>query len=364
MPANVYRTANRDFAAYGHNAPAWHRFGHVKDGTYSLEELREATGITDEKLSKVPVYFPVEWDATGKPVRFNEMPEHFVVSRTGLDGDGDGKGVGVVGSIYRPVPIVKALEVPNAIVEGGEAKWDALTLLGERGERFVAMLELADNAVEIRKGDFVYRYLAAMGSHDGSLTNRYIWTQIRGVCANTVAAIVRSMQAGEYTSIRHSGNIDAKHRAAARILANTAAEFERFEEWQRRLLEVELTPAFVEEYAETLFPKPATKATTESGAKRSETIRANKILALKAGVTTEIAMLPQWTATGLAANNGKPVPTMYDLFNGLTRAVDHELINGRDGGNAFEYATLGGGGSEIKRKGIELLANMSGVELK
>jgi phage/plasmid-like protein (TIGR03299 family) len=312
-------------AAYGNNTPAWHGKGNVFEGYATTDEILRRSE-TDWLVQKQPIFLA---DGTQVKGRFA------IVRET------DNKPLGLVKARYAPIQNREAFEFVDFLLAEKQAQWEtAMSLRG--GEQVVGLLKLSDSGVTIRKGDTHYHYLTVVTTHDGSGAARVFPTDVRVVCANTLALAVRDKDAGLTVNVRHTGNILDKAQQAVAVLAQASDEFKAHEEWLRSLLELPLTTNRFNDVASILFPEgeDETKLVTAN--------REGRVLALADAVREEILLLPQFTATTLSQH-----ATAYELFNGVTRYIDHTVGN-KKGANRFEYAVLRGG-SDIKQKAIEAI---------
>jgi hypothetical protein len=225
--------------------------------------------------------------------------------------------------------------------------WDtAISVDG--GSTVAGVVYLPDSGIDLVKGDKHFLYLTVINTHDGSGAMKVFPTDVRVVCANTVAAALNSRDRSLTVNVRHSGSTANKLNEAQRILKQATAEYQRFLEWQGRLTEVHATDAQVVEVATQLFGVAAADASS-----RSKTIIENKVLALKAAVTEERLLL------------ASPDMSAYTVFNGITRVVDHTFGNeGGESRDRFVYAMLPQGtGTKLKTAGIDIVANVFDVPL-
>jgi hypothetical protein len=207
-------------------------------------------------------------------------------------------------------------------------------------------VSLPDSGVEILKGDLHYQYLLVINSHDGSSTLKVFPTDVRVVCANTVEAAVRGRDQKLTISIRHSGDVDKKVSSTRGIIAKARADYAQFLNWEKQLTALPASKTKVEELFDVLFPR-------DEESKRTTTIRNNKIAGILESVHKEQLLLPQYTLT----SGG---PTVYQLFNGMTAWIDHDVGAKKD--DRAEFAMLGGG-NNFKNKAVQSIADVFNVPL-
>lgn len=327
-----------DSGVFGNNLPAWHGLGKVLVHCPTTEEaLREGGLLWD--VEKQPIY---RQTADG---RFEVIPEQFESVRRDRDGH-----LGVVGNKYSPIQNVQAFSFIDTLLQDRVARWETAISLRD-GRLVCGVLSLNETGVEIRKGDTLYPFLFVVNTHDGSGSAKVFPSFVRGVCANTVRLALQRRDKGYTVNIRHSGTIANKVAEAQRITALWGEDFTLGAEWLHRLVERPASKDRVAEFLDAMFPVSEAE---KQGSGRSKTIRENQTLALAAAIQQEIVLLPQYAASTQAS--------AYDVFNGLTRFIDHDRAN-RDSVNRFEYAVLGGG-EDIKERGIHIIAQMFDAPLK
>lgn len=150
--------------------PAWHRLGTVFDTPPSLDDAIVASGLS--------------WSVGLEPLFTSsgvEVPARAVVR------DRDGQVLGVVGPDYAPVQNANAFAWFRPWVESGEVAVESAGSL-RGGRRIWVLCRITrDSTVDVVPGDSIQRYILLSNSHDGTLTVRAGFTNVRVVCANTLA---------------------------------------------------------------------------------------------------------------------------------------------------------------------------------
>lgn len=321
---------------FGSNTPAWHGEGVVVAGAMTAREALRLGGL-DWTVEKRPLYL-----ADGTPVQ-----GAFAIVRIK-----DGAPLGVVGDRYLPVQNEEAFSFLDALVGSGQAVWD--TAISVKGGRIVAgLVSLGEAGIVVRgQKDRRYRYLTIINSHDGTAPVRVFPTDVRVVCANTVALATSTADRRLTVSIRHTGDINHKREQAAHTLAAASEHFQRYYEWLRALAEIEATPQRINETIDAIIPEPPSDAS-----KRALNGRERAVALLTAGLREEVALLPQWTATGGG-------PSAYELWNAVTRAVDHGFSVARKRKHGrFEYAVLSKG-NDLKAKAARVITHVFDVPVR
>lgn len=206
------------------NGMPWHRLGTPVDGNGSAAEML-ALAKADYTVQLKPVYTLDEF--TGEPVL---VEDRFATGR--LDPHANGiptfqswevvKGRYAV--VQNDIVLDKALQVVGA--SHGDAVIDTLGVLNE-GRRFFATIALEDLYIDPQGvNDKICRNLVVETSHDGTTPIRYVNTDVRAVCANTVRMAL-DMAQSVFTT-RHTTNVAGRLDEAAEVLgmsAQWAAEF-------------------------------------------------------------------------------------------------------------------------------------------
>ena len=335
---------------FGKGIPAWHGQGNVVEGTFDFDSIFPADGT--------PGIAGINWGVRKRPLfvqlengTFVLQPDTFGVVRDGDDAILTHNGRSVGGG-YDEILNRDAFAFLRDSMEDHTLQWEtAISVDG--GATVAGIVALPDSGIDILKGDRHFLYLTVVTTHDGSGSMKVFPTDVRVVCANTVAAALSSRDRSLTVNVRHSGSTANKLSESKRILQSATAEYQRFLEWQGRLTDVSASAKQVEEVAAQLFgtaPKDASD--------RSKTIIDNKVLALKQAIRDDIALLPQYAASGGGAS-------AYNVFNGITSVVDHTF--GEQGGESrqrFQYAMLPQGtGTKLKNQGIDVVADVFGVPL-
>jgi len=173
---------------FGNNERAWHNQGVVTEGTLPAREAFETANALFQ-VEKRELQYPVFRDPNIVGV---EPAGVFGVVRTDTQ-----SLLGVVSEAYEVVQNESLLRMAEFIRE--EADMDSVVVLKGGGKiAFTATLRGATE--EVLPGDKVFRRLVGYLGHDGKTGCGAIFTNVRVVCANTLAAAMRE---GNKTSIIH-----------------------------------------------------------------------------------------------------------------------------------------------------------------
>lgn len=118
----------------------------------------------------------------------------------------DGKGVvGVVGERYKPLQNIEAFNFFDAFVQAGEASYETAGSLNG-GSRIWILAKLGLEPSRIVGDDLVSKFVLLSNSHDGTMAVRAGLTNVRCVCANTLAQAHASKES-KLIRLRHSANV-------------------------------------------------------------------------------------------------------------------------------------------------------------
>ncbi len=134
--------------------------------------------------------------------------------------------LGVVGTRYAPIQNESAFQFMDSLVRGKFAMYHtAGSLCG--GKKIWMLCELPGD-VKVKGKDVVKKYLLLVNYHNGDGAARCFFTPVRVVCANTLNAALRQAKSEGY-SIRHTGDIDQKVKAAQKILGLAQEYYREFQ---------------------------------------------------------------------------------------------------------------------------------------
>lgn len=201
-------------------ATPWHRFGQQLEGRPNVEQALEAAHLKWEVECRSMFIAAPDCE----PI---EVPKRRAVVRTS-----DHQILGTVGMNYQPLQNSEAFSVLQAICEEFGVTIETAGALG-RGERVWMLANLHDHA-EVVDGDRVNAYVLILTGHDGATPNTGRLTNVRVVCANTLAVAVHGTPS-MYRISHARQDKDALLANAKNLVANVTRQF-RFSIDQARLL--------------------------------------------------------------------------------------------------------------------------------
>ena len=180
----------------GNGERAWHGMGVVTDGTLPAREAFETANalFTVEKRELTYPKEVIGYNSPDSVVRYTSEPS----GAYGLVRTDTQDILGIVSKQYEIVPNESLLRMAEFIRE--EVDMDSVVVLSDGGKvAFTATLRGA--SADIVPGDTVKRRIVGFLGHDGKTGCGAMFTNIRVVCTNTLAAAMATRDAK--VSIRH-----------------------------------------------------------------------------------------------------------------------------------------------------------------
>jgi phage/plasmid-like protein (TIGR03299 family) len=156
----------------------------------------------------------------------------------------------VVGASYVPIQNEEHCDLLDALVDESGAHFETAGSLKGGRQVFISM-KLPDT-LQVGGVDAIDTYLTACNSHDGSMAFRLMVTPVRVVCANTLAAAIRSAKAS--FSIHHTTGAKSQIQAARDALGLTFRYMGAFQAEAERMLDTAMTDAQFSALIRQLWP--------------------------------------------------------------------------------------------------------------
>lgn len=247
MSHNLEITNGAARFAYAGDVP-WHRLGTKVEGQQSAEAMLAAAHAD----FIVRTHRVIACDEDGNPLvnltlgADGTLRQEFVYvddSRATVRQDTDGtyNALSTVGTRYTVAQNIDVLKRALEIV--GAAEYEAIVetcgVLG-KGERFFSAIDLGSLVIDpAGPADAIGRYLLVYNGHDGKVPVTYANTNIRAVCANTVAAGLSTAKAT--FKARHTRNGDAfANEEARRVLQFSLKWAEEFGKMAMDMLAIDV----------------------------------------------------------------------------------------------------------------------------
>lgn len=220
----------------------WHGLGTQFSEAMTTEEAIEASGI-GFRVTKEPLF----WNHPTQGLQ--EIPDQFAT----LNNDTQ-EVLGVVGARYEPISVKEEfMTLGDALLGESGGRWTSAFATG-KGERIFLQMAMPET-FSVLQGDEVQTFLSLATSHDGTLANLALTTNVRTICQNTANMMLKG--AKPTISIKHTKNQAGKLKMAVSILQEMAAYQKALGESFKQFADFKIDDAFVDEYLDALFRKPS-----------------------------------------------------------------------------------------------------------
>ena len=225
---------------------AWHRLGTVLPTEFNAAQAMEHArlgwwNVRKEHLQAVVV--------TDDGVTTIDVPDRYATVRTNPV-TGQPEALGVVGPSYVPIQNEEHCDLLDALVDESGAHFETAGSL--KGGRQVFITMKLPDTMQVGGTDAVDTYLTASNSHDGSMAFRLMVTPVRVVCANTLAAAIRSARSS--FSIHHTTGARSQIQAAREALGLTFRYMGDFQVEAERMLDSAMTDVQFTKLIRHLWP--------------------------------------------------------------------------------------------------------------
>ena len=304
----------------------WHGLGVQVPGTMT----------TNEALRAGHLEWGVEKVAALSSFDMSVIPDTFVTLRTDTHAP-----LGVVGKDYTCISNAEAFAFFDGVL--GESQGQIETCAALHGGKKTFMLAKMPEISEIVPGDRLEQYLLVHTSHDGTTNTEVLFTSVRVVCANTLAASLRGQT--NRIKVRHTTNCKDRLTQATAVLAQSRSYMGKMKEAAQHLAKTSVTRVEVGAFLDAMFP-------VKEDAKRvgsNETSREKVLQLMETGKGQDI---PGVGGTAWALLNGYTQWAQYDrTVNGMSDATD-----GQRNARRWEKITFGSGGMDMQKAMDTVLA--------
>lgn len=239
---------NGETAFVSAHTDAWHRLGTTLDHSFTAEEAMRHGLLGGWDVRKQPLLTP---DGNGELL---EIEDRRAVVRTDPTDPKRTNHLGIVGKDYQIVQNEEHAGFLNALVDESGAHFDTAGSL--HGGRQVFITMRMPGHISVGGVDQVSLNLAALNSHDGSMSFTVLVTPVRIVCANTMNLAFQNKT--NIFRVRHTSGIERAMRTQARqALEMTFNYLDGFQEEAERLINTTMTQSTFEEMIQKEFGAPA-----------------------------------------------------------------------------------------------------------
>lgn len=233
---------------------AWHQLGTVLDDSFTAEQAMEHGLLGGWNVRKAPLMAEVMEGLT-VPV-----PDKYAVLRNNPVIKGQVDVLGTVGKAYQVLQNEELTGLLNTLVDESGAHFETAGAL-DGGKRVFVTMKMP-NHIKIGGVDPINQYIAAMTSHDGSMSTTMMVTPVRIVCQNTMNLAFNNHSS--QFRVRHtSGATKLLLQQARETLEFTMDYMDDFQMQANQLINTELTQSKFDEMITKAFgaPKDAPAAT-------------------------------------------------------------------------------------------------------
>ena len=282
MPASIAEVNGQATMAYQGETP-WHKLGTTMEGKPDVPQALKAANL--------------DWEVQLKTMFYRHGDKSIKVpSRRAAVRDVDGKLLSTVGGDYVVLQNSEAFGVLQPACEQFGVQIETAGALG-RGDR-VWMLAKLPKTIEPVSGDKIEQYFLVVNGHNGWTAYTARGTDVRVVCANTLAIAMGGSKA--VINLKHVKSTAEQFDQVAAMVTQLLAEATKRGEAYSKLAGRKLTPTEVQSYVEEVLkigddPNPV-------AARRRDTI----IELTKTGKGVQFAPDTAWAA-----------------FNAITEYIDH-----------------------------------------
>ena len=246
------------------NTMAWDQLGATLTESLDAGQAMKEGKLAGWNVRKVPLVAQVGKKQIPVPGRFATVRNN-PIKRSQIDILGD------VGANYNIIQNENHEALLNALVDESGATLDYAGDLGTDGRQVFIVMKLPGH-INVGGSDPVENYLAAINSHDGSMSFTLMVTPVRFDCKNVLNCAFQN--ASHMFRVRHTSGAEAAlHRQAREALDFTFNYLDVFQKDAERLIQTTMTQAQFESIMVREFGAPedsSSAATTRADKKIDE----------------------------------------------------------------------------------------------
>lgn len=289
MAHNIATIGGKAAMAYQGQTP-WHKLGQRCESLTNVNDALNA-GNLNWKVELQPMFL----------LNFEQVPDRSAVVR-----DIDGQILGTVGDRYTPIQNSEGFGILDDACRDHGITIETVGALG-KGER-VFMLAKLPQVIAVTPGDDIRGYFLLSMAHDGTGSFFARPTPIRVVCQNTLNAAIGE-GVPDVVKLRHTASAPQRLAEAHRMITTMITAMVHTGETFSSLAAKRLTPAQVQAFIETVFPKPVADKKISTNLKNRRDAVA---LLVRSGIGAEMAG---------ARPDGST--TAWGAYNAVTEYFDH-----------------------------------------
>lgn len=295
-------------------APAWHGAGLNVIGARTAEEALKQAQL-DFIVTKMP---NIHMIPAGNEFIEIVSEDSFFTYREDVN-----KVLGSkLGKDYTVLQNQEVFSIVDDLLQTGNFTIETAGALNEGKKVFVCLK--VNKSIIVNGKDETKQFLLICNSHDGSQAIMAMFTNVRVVCSNTLAAALGEAQ--DKIRIRHTLNAKSRLDEAMRILKaieeNTAINTENY----NRMAEIEISKNEMFDYFGNLFLDKKQIAALQGGANFRDTAIVSKVKQNQLAEVLRFANTGRGQADTLKNGN----PTMWTAYNAVTGFASREKYKDAD----------------------------------
>lgn len=324
--------------ATGKNGLPWHQLGQMVENAMTWQDAYKLAQL-DWEVKKQDMFFKNElWVPGSDEPKGWQVPNKFAICRSDIQGSNS--VIGTVGNTYEPTQNFEIGGwIDNVLEQIDGAHYEAAGALG-KGERVWALARVPFDA-SIGE-DKHQTFLLFMSSHDGSMSNTIMMTDVRVVCQNTLNFALSNNTNKAIIKVRHTKSAKEKlTKITEEIQTGLKQDVKSLKDKFEKILNWKTTPEGILNIFNKMFGEDwiASKKKQTKVAKIAKLFNSNDNNAI-----------PEQASTGMA------------ILNAVTNYVDHEKpsrVTSTSGYSTSEQAradsAMVGIGSLLKKDTLEYI---------
>lgn len=253
--------------------------------------------------------------------------------------------LGFVKQKYTIVQNNQAFKFFDDAVGKNFAKWETAGFFGS-GERIFVSAKLP-TGIQVKGKDNIDNYLLFVNSHDGSMGVKILFTPIRVVCQNTLAAALKSKS--NFVTFKHTQSVHNNIDSAKEILGITRKMIDETNEFYNWLADIQITDEDVMKYiCEFNLTNEEIKNLIGTGHTYKQLIYRNGLACQDAGISTRkvniIAETYDYYNSGIGQK--EIAGTAWGGYNAITGYYSN--VDGTEGTKRMDSLMFGDKARKIK----------------
>jgi phage/plasmid-like protein (TIGR03299 family) len=245
-----------------------------------------------------------------------------------------------LGKDYTVLQNAEAFNIVDEILQAGTASIETAGAIDEGRKTFICLK--ANDSIIVNGNDKTDQYILICNSHDGSMAIQAMFTNVRVVCSNTLAAALGSAQ--DKIRIRHTANAGDRLKEAAKVLKLIKENNEHNTESYEIMCNTIIEPSKMWDYFGNLFLDAQEIKALQQGNPIKSVISSRK-----GNILEEVAKFAA-RGQGQAETFKNGNPTMWTAYNAVTGYVTRKKYSSAD--DRANSMLFGSGYKTIQEAGV------------